>query len=421
VDLGVWIDPADRAGVLEALGRGGSVEGLEMNLRKRSGEAFVGELFAEPIVLEGRPCHFVIVRDVTQRRRAFQEIARLKDALERERDYLREEVNVSQHFGEIVGNSPRLQEVLGRIEAVADTDANALIHGESGVGKELVARAIHARSRRSAGPLVKVNCATVPGELFESEFFGHVKGAYTGASRDRTGRFQLADGGTIFLDEVSEIPLDLQAKLLRVIQEKEFERVGEDTTRRVDVRVIAATNRNLEVEMEKGRFREDLYYRLSVFPIEVPPLRERRKDILPLASHFIQVVCGEFDRRPFALTRAQAEALEQYDWPGNVRELRNVLEQAVILSRGERLRLDLVLPGARVASRDDPPPGTDESPAPGFLTAVEFKRFQRENLVAALERAGWKVSGKEGAAELLGMKPTSLTYQMKALGIKRPG
>ena len=236
--------------------------------------------------------------------------------------------------------------MLARIEAVADTPANVLIVGETGTGKELVAHAIHTRSSRANGPLVKVNCASIPDELFESEFFGHVRGAFTGAHRDRVGRFQLADGGTIFLDEVGEIPLALQGKLLRVLQEREFERVGDDSTRVVDVRVIAATNKDLEKAVEAGEFREDLYYRLSVFPVQVPPLRRRGDDVVQLAVHFLEQVCREFGRPCPQLTQSQADALRRYAWPGNVRELKNVIERAVILSTADNLRLDLSLPVA---------------------------------------------------------------------------
>ena len=369
----------------------------------------------------------VASKDVTERNRAearlkeaYGEIARLKEELERERDYLREEVSVSMNLGRIVGNSPALRAMLARIEAVAGTPANVLIVGETGTGKELVAHAIHARSGRAGGPLVKVNCASIPAELFESEFFGHVRGAFTGAHRDRVGRFQLADGGTIFLDEVGEIPLALQGKLLRVIQEREFERVGDDTTRVVDVRVIAATNKDLEKAVEAGEFREDLYYRLSVFPVQVPPLRRRGDDVVQLAVHFLEQVCRDFGRPCPQITQAQAGALRAYAWPGNIRELKNVIERAVILSTGETLRLDLSLPGeggGAVSARDTTlSPG---APVP-FLTESQMRAQQRANLVAALEAAGWRVSGKAGAAELLGIRPTTLTDRMKTLKIRRP-
>lgn len=378
---------------------------------------------------------FVASKDVTDRNRAeanlkvaYQEIARLKEELERERDYLREEVRVSMNFGRLVGGSPALGAMLARIEAVADTPANVLIIGETGTGKELVAHAIHARSGRADAPLVKVNCASIPHELFESEFFGHVRGAFTGAHRDRVGRFQLADGGTIFLDEVGEIPIELQGKLLRVIQERQFERVGDDTTRSVDVRVIAATNKDLEKAVEAGEFREDLYYRLSVFPVQVPPLRRRADDVIQLAVHFLEQVCREFGRSAPMLTQGQVEALRRYDWPGNVRELKNVIERAVILSRGGALRLDLSLPETGVVS-----PGSALAPASNalastgagqasatFLTEAEMKEQQRSNLIAALNAANWKISGKGGAADRLGMRPTTLTDRIRALRIKRP-
>jgi len=368
----------------------------------------------------------VASKDVTERNRAeralrdaLAENARLQKELERERDYLREEVNVAMNFGRIIGKSASLRQMLMQIEAVANTPATVLILGESGVGKELVARDIHGRSDRADSALVKVNCASVPKDLFESEFFGHVKGAFTGAHRDRIGRFQLADGGTIFLDEVGEIPLELQGKLLRVLQESEFEKVGDDRTRSVDVRVIAATNRNLESLVMDGEFREDLFYRLSVFPIEVPPLRDRRDDLVPLAQHFLEQTAAEFGRDPYGLTRAQAEAIEAYDWPGNVRELKNVIERAVILSKGNVLRLDLSLPQGRVGSTM--PTATPHAEPQGVLTEKQMRELQKQNLLAALKQTDWRVSGKQGAAALLGVKPTTLADRIKSFGIRRPG
>jgi len=368
----------------------------------------------------------VASKDVTERNRAearlrdaYAEIGRLKEELERERDYLREEVNLSMNFGRIVGESPALAAMLARIEAVAGTPASVLIIGETGSGKELVAHAIHARSRRADGPLVKVNCAAIPHELFESEFFGHVRGAFTGAHRDRVGRFELADGGTIFLDEVGEIPLGLQGKLLRVLQEREFERVGDDKTRKVDVRVIAATNKDLEQAVEKGEFREDLYYRLSVFPVQVPPLRRRGDDVVQLAAHFLEQVCRQFGRPTPPLSPEQADALRRYDWPGNVRELKNVIERAVILARGGALRLDLAPPEPGVPAAAPARP-VSAAPAQAYLTEAEMREQQRNNLLAALEAAGWRISGKGGAAQLLGIKPTTLSDRMRSLGIERP-
>jgi transcriptional regulator with GAF, ATPase, and Fis domain len=369
----------------------------------------------------------VACKDVTERNQAerkllaaFEENARLRGELERERDYLREEVQVQMNFGRIIGESPSLKKMLARLEAVAQTDATVLIQGESGVGKELVAHVIHASSARRDGPLVKVNCAAVPHELFESEFFGHVKGAFTGAHRDRVGRFELANGGTIFLDEVGEIPLSLQSKLLRVLQESEYERVGDERTHSVDVRVIAATNRDLELAVAEGRFREDLFYRLSVFPIEVPPLRQRGDDIVQLAAHFLERTCQAFGHRPLTLSKQQAALLKQYDWPGNIRELKNVIERAVILSQGKVLRLDLAM--ATILEHDAETAAGDAAAASGdrILTEDAIDELVRRNTVAALRSANWRVSGPKGAAKLLGLKPTTLADRMKKLGINRP-
>ncbi len=375
----------------------------------------------------GRTCGMLVAsKDVTERKRAERKLratlaenARLRKEIERERDYLREEVNVSMNFGRIVGKSPSLKHMLSQVEAVAQTPANVLVLGESGVGKELVARAIHARSPRAEAPLVKVNCASIPKELFESEFFGHVKGAFTGAQRDRVGRFQLADGGTIFLDEVAEIPIESQGKLLRVLQESEFERVGDDMTRSVDVRVIAATNRDMEELMVAGKFREDLFYRLSVFPIEVPPLRERPEDVIQLARQFLEDICNDFGRTPLKLTQSQAETISAYDWPGNVRELKNVIERAVILSKGNTLRLDLSMPENHPALPETQ--GTQDRMAPDrILTDKQMRELQKSNIIAALDATNWKVSGEDGTAELLGVRPTMLYDRLKAFGIKKP-
>ena len=366
----------------------------------------------------------VASKDVTERnqaerrlRRSLAENARLREELEHERDYLREEVNVALNFGRIVGTSPALKAMLKRVEAVANTPATVLVLGESGVGKELVARAIHAKSPRADGPLVKVNCPSIPKELFESEFFGHVKGAFTGAHRDRIGRFQLADGGTIFLDEVGEIPIELQSKLLRVLQESEFERVGDDITRSVDVRVIAASNRQLEQLIVDGKFREDLFYRISVFPVEVPPLRERGDDVIQLAQEFLDQTCKNFGRDAMVLTRGQAEKLRQYDWPGNVRELKNVIERAVILSPGNVLRLDVSMPDVDLHLDE---PSVSAQAGDIFLSEKEMRDFQKKNLVTALKQTNWRVSGPDGAAALLGVKPTTLADRIRTYGIRKP-
>ncbi len=377
--------------------------------------------------LTGQATLFVASKDVTERNRAeaklrdaYVEIERLNNELERERDYLREEVNVAMNLGEIVGESPALVGMTARIEAVADTPASVLIVGETGSGKELVAHAIHARSGRCDKPLVKVNCASIPDELFESEFFGHVRGAFTGAHQDRIGRFQLADGGTLFLDEVGEIPLALQGKLLRVLQEKEFERVGEDRSRSVDVRVIAATNKDLEKAVEIGEFREDLYYRLGVFPVLVPPLRRRGEDVVMLAVHILEQVCRDFGRETLKFTQSQVDALRAYDWPGNVRELKNVIERAVILSDERHLRLDLSMPEAQLQPPAIDAPGSDPDSAPSFLTDAAMREHVRRNMIVALEVAGWRISGENGAAQLLGLKPSTLTDRMHSMDIERP-
>lgn len=345
--------------------------------------------------------------------RAFEEIQTLRAQLELENAYLKEEVSDARAFGEIVGQSPALRNILRQIELVAPTDANVLILGESGTGKELVAQEIHRRSRRHERALVRVNCASVPRELYESEFFGHAKGAFTGAIRDRAGRFELANGGTLVLDEVGEIPIELQSKLLRVLQEGAYERIGEERTREVDVRLIAATNRDLKTEVEAGRFRQDLFYRLNVFPIEVPPLRRRKEDIPLLAQEFFRRAARRFNRPTIELTQGNLVALQAYDWPGNVRELINVIERAVITSRSKSLRIDL--PAGRRTRRTSP----SLAQRGAVLPQSEIKRIERENIITALNQTDWRVHGPGGAAELLGMRPTTLASRIKRLGLKR--
>jgi transcriptional regulator with GAF, ATPase, and Fis domain len=349
--------------------------------------------------------------------RAFEEIERLRAQLEMENRYLREEVKTT--FGDIIGESAALRQVLQQIEIVAPTEAGVLILGETGTGKELLARAIHERSTRRERPLIKVNCGAVPRELFESEFFGHVKGAFTGALKDRLGRFQMADGGTLFLDEIGEVPLELQSKLLRVLQEGQFERVGEDRTRQVDVRIIAATNRNLQQEAAAGRFRQDLYYRLSVFPITVPPLRERSEDIPILAKHFIERTCTRLNCPPVRITPEQIKQLQRYAWPGNIRELQNVIERAVILARGGVLQLEHALPPNVLGAGNAPALQKTSSAPPAVIREEIWKEQERENILAALEQARWKIYGKDGAAALLGVKPSTLAYRMKVLAIHK--
>ena len=358
--------------------------------------------------------------------RAFEELDRLRTQLELENAYLHEQVKEGLAGGEIVGQSPALKEVLQQIDMVARTDAAVLITGESGTGKELAARAIHDRSARRDRPLVTVNCASVPRELFESEFFGHVKGAFTGAVRDRVGRFQLADKGTIFLDEVGEIPLELQSKLLRVLQEQQVERVGGDNVRQLDVRVIAATNHDLRQECDAGRFRRDLYYRLSVFPIELPPLRNRLGDIELLAANFLDRASRRLNCPKVQLTDQALSQLMAYHWPGNIRELHNVIERAVILSQRGPLRIDLVLEPSEPLARSSPArfaaqvkEAREDSSGSRVLSRAELARLERDNTIAALEQSGWRISGLGGAADILGVKPTTLASRLKRFGIER--
>lgn len=320
-------------------------------------------------------------------------------------------------FPGIVGQSRALHRVLLQAETVAPNDATVLILGETGTGKELIARAVHQRSRRRDKPLVRVNCSSIPKELFESEFFGHAKGAFTGAIKDRAGRFEMAAGGTLFLDEVGEIPLELQSKLLRVLQEKSYERVGEEKTRHADVRIIAATNRDLKKEVAEGRFREDLYYRLYVFPLKVAALREREEDIPLLANHFIELSVKELRCPKPRLTPAGIETLLAYDWPGNIRELRNVIQRAAIFARGGALEFDLPVTRSALTSLGQP---QRDRAKPEYLTESEMRRRERANVFAVLQKVGWKIKGLNGAAELLGVNPTTLIARIEKMGLKRP-
>jgi transcriptional regulator with GAF, ATPase, and Fis domain len=353
-----------------------------------------------------------------QLRRALEEIDNLRQRLESENEYLLAEVNEVAGSTGILGSSAGIHRVLEQIEMVAPTDATVLILGETGVGKELVAHAVHERSPRRNHTLVRVNCTAIPRELFESEFFGHVKGAFSGALRDRMGRFQLAQGGTLFLDEVGDLPVAMQPKLLRVLQEGEFEAVGDERTRRADVRIIAASNHDLKAAVREGKFREDLYYRLSVFPIEVPPLRERKEDIAILAKHFVEAACRRFSRSVLEPTGSQIRQLLNYDWPGNVRELQNVIERAVITARRGSLHFDIVADSAaRLVGQTTSVSASAETVE--IFTEAEMKRRERENILAALQRSGGRIYGTGGAAELLGMKPTTLTARIKKLGLKQ--
>jgi transcriptional regulator with GAF, ATPase, and Fis domain len=336
-------------------------------------------------------------------RAALEEIGRLRERLEQENAYLRQEVRQAGGSGRIVGQSAPLRRVLGLVERVAPTDAPVLITGETGVGKELVADAIHSRSPRAGHTMVKLNCAALPATLVEAELFGREKGAYTGALTRQIGRFELADRGTLLLDEVSELPLDLQAKLLRVLQEGRFERLGSSQTIQTDVRIIAATNRDLERAVADGRFRADLYFRLAVFPIAVPPLRERPQDVAPLVRALVDEVGRKMGKRIADIAPDSLAHLERYAWPGNVRELRNVVERAIILSDGPTLHVD--------------PPERRSMAADASLALEDVERRHIEQI---LEQTGWRVRGAGGAAALLGLPPTTLETRMAKLGIRRP-
>jgi len=352
---------------------------------------------------------------------AYEEIQELHSRLALETTFLREEVDRAKAFGEILGESEAIRRVQRAVDQVAPTDATVLITGESGTGKELVAREVHKRSKRASGPMIPVNCAAIPNELYESEFFGHVKGAFSGASRDRAGRFEAAEGGTLFLDEVGEIPVELQSKLLRVLEDRAYERIGEERTRKADVRIIAASNRDLDEEVAEGRFRQDLYYRLNVFPIHVPPLRERRDDIPILAAHFLDMATRKLDRQPPRLTDEIVARLQAYAWPGNVRELQNVMERAVIRTpAGGRLKLDLHPSMEQVPLESTSPGGgftADALPPDRILTDAEFTELEKANILRALEATDGQVYGEGGAAELLDVPPSTLASRIKRLGI----
>ncbi|WP_448107897.1 sigma 54-interacting transcriptional regulator [Pseudomonas azerbaijanoccidentalis] len=413
--------PVDECPIYKAVRDGVMHEGRQEVFWRRDGSSFPVEFTSTPVISDGRIVGAVVVfRDITERRStenqlqsALEELKVLKDRLEEQNAYLQEEIHIEHNFREIVGQSEPIKKIIKQIDVVAPTDASVLINGESGTGKELIARAIHQASRRNASPLIRVNCAAIPAELFESEFFGHIRGAFTGAVRDRVGRFELADGGTLFLDEIGEIPLELQSKLLRVLQEGQFERVGEERTRKVDVRIIAATNRDLRQEVAAKNFREDLYFRLNVFPIQSPALRERPIDIAPLAAHFLKQTGKRLNMPGRRLRNSDIERLQRYSWPGNIRELQNVIERALITSNGADLNLDLP---------DEPKPSPSAimqpSPPTEILTDAQIRELERCNMQAALKASDGKLFGKGGAAELLGIKPTTLASRFKRLEIK---
>ena len=385
-----------------------------LTARCPGGQSFPAEATLSRFELHRETFTTVILRNVHDRVEAEQKI----QSLTAEAELLREELQAVHHDSALVGDSPALTQVLHDIAQVAETDSTVLIFGETGTGKELVARAVHVASQRRERPLVTVNCAAIPASLIESEFFGHEPGAFTGATKKREGRFSLANKGTIFLDEIGELPLDLQSKLLRVLQEGEFDPVGSSATRKVDVRVLAATNRNLSKAVQEGKFREDLFYRLNVFPIQIPPLRERGDDVVRLASTFAQRFAAKLGRKIAPLAADQARRLKAYHWPGNVRELQNVIERAVITATNGTLNLDRALPEASPAplSPEEPPSISTSA----IRTAKDLEELERANILQALEASGWKVSGDKGAAKLLGMNSSTLSSRMKALKIQKP-
>jgi formate hydrogenlyase transcriptional activator len=364
-------------------------------------------------------------RAEAQLQAALVQVKELQHKLEAENVYLQEEISNEHNFEEVVGNSRALIKVLQQVETVAPTDSTVLILGETGCGKELFARAIHSHSKRKGRPLVKLNCGAIPTGLVESELFGHMKGAFTGALERRMGRFELADGGTLFLDEVSELPLDTQVKLLRVLQEHEFEPLGSSRTLRVNVRIIAASNRDLEKAVQEGRFRADLYYRLNVLPVSVPPLRQRRSDIPLLTSFFVERFARQLGKQSIAIAQETIDVLTQYDWPGNIRELQNVIERAVVLSSGPILRLSRdLLP----FSSEDPEPAnevgdgtsSDKPKSEGDLNAhLSLQQVEKRHIVEVLTKTEWVIEGPRGAAKLLGLHPNTLRSRMKRLGIGR--
>jgi len=403
-----WSDQKDRERMLAELQQHGRVTNFEAETITHT-DRHIYVLFSAKQV--GNDI-IGMVMDITDRKqaetklqKAYTAIEQLQMKLQAETAYLQEEIKLEYDFESIIGNSSAIQHVLFKVEQVAGTDATVLVLGETGTGKELIARAIHNRSLRKKHPLVKVNCAALPSNLIESELFGHEPGAFTGAQTRQLGRFEVADGTSIFLDEIGDLPLELQTKLLQVLQDGEFERLGSPRTIKVDVRVIAATNRDLEAQVRKGEFREDLFYRLNVFPLTVPPLRERVEDIPLMAEYFMGKASRRLGKSINILPTSVVNSLKNHPWPGNVRELENVIERAVINSSGPKLRLAEEL----VSLQKDLP--TPLKP----MKTIEF-----DHIVRILEHADWKISGKNGAAEILGLKRGTLRARMQKLGIRKP-
>ncbi|MFO1503484.1 MAG: sigma 54-interacting transcriptional regulator [Steroidobacteraceae bacterium] len=396
----------------ESVGKGTDTSGVVLELQRRDGRQIFIQWWSKP-THDGSYTRTMFV-DITQRVLMEQEQARLKA----QNSYLIEEIKTVHNFEEIVGASHGLVRVLENVQRVAPADATVLITGESGTGKELIARAIHSASARADKPFIKVNCAALPTSLVESELFGHERGAFSGAIQRRIGRFELANGGTIFLDEIGEVPMDVQVKLLRVLQEREFERIGSNQPLHTDVRVIAATNRDLLKSIKAGDFRADLYYRLNVFPIHLPPLRSRREDIPLLVRFFVQKYASRIGRKVDSIAPETMDALVRYPWPGNIRELENIVERALILSSSPELTIDadvLAVAGEERPAQDpEPPSGPDPA-----TDASDLDSVQRQHIVATLRDANWVIEGSRGAAARLGMKPGTLRHRMKKLGIAR--
>ncbi|WP_036770579.1 sigma 54-interacting transcriptional regulator [Photorhabdus australis] len=418
--------PVEECPIYAAVHDGIVHEGIQEIFWRRDGSCFPVEFTSTPVMRGGEIIGAVVVfRNITDRlntekqlTHALEELQDLKSRLEQQNEYLQEEILQENQYHEIIGSSASILQIIEKIKVVASTDANVMIYGESGTGKELIARAIHQSSDRQEQPLIRVNCAAIPSELFESEFFGHVKGAFTGAVRDRAGRFELADQGTLFLDEIGEIPVELQSKLLRVLQEGTFERVGEEKTRHVNVRIIAATNRNLKEEVKHKRFREDLYFRLNVFPISSPALRDRKEDIPLLVTHFTKLICDKRKINYLPFSQKHVLELQQYDWPGNIRELQNVIERALITAKQGAVSFKYLLEQDQQQNETTHQNIYNEfQQIEDVLTMQQLKDLEIKNFSLAVKQCKGKIFGDDGAAKLLGMNPTTLISRLKKLGI----
>ncbi|MBI6548265.1 sigma 54-interacting transcriptional regulator [Xenorhabdus sp. VLS] len=418
--------PVEECPIYAAVHDGIVYEGIQEIFWRRDGSYFPVEFTSTPVIRDSEIIGAVVVfRDITDRlntekqlTHALEELQDLKSRLEQQNEYLQEEILQENKYHEIIGSSASIFQIIEKIKVVAPTDANVMIYGESGTGKELIARAIHQSSHRKQQPLIRVNCAAIPSELFESEFFGHVKGAFTGAVRDRVGRFELADQGTLFLDEIGEIQLELQSKLLRVLQEGTFERVGEEKTRHVNVRIIAATNRNLKEEVQHKRFREDLYFRLNVFPIYSPALRDRKEDIPLLVTHFTKLICDKRKIHYLPFSQKHILGLQQYDWPGNIRELQNVIERALITAKQGAVSFKYLLEQDQQQPKDPHQNiHNEQQKTEDVLTVKQLKDLEIKNLSLAVKQCKGKIFGDGGAAKLLAINPTTLISRLKKLGI----